>query len=239
MPVAQVGDVRLYYEIHGADHAEPLVLICGLALDISEITTLINGLASGYRVLAFDNRGAGRSDKPDAPYTIEMMAADTAAVMRAAGMPHATVLGISMGGRIALALALAEPGMVDRLILVSTTARVVQSLRRRVMRLGFLLPIGQGAHPQPGYAFRRQLRASDGFDVTDRLAEIRVPAVIMHGRHDKSAPLALATEMHARLPEAEMRIFRGGHIFMLAGQRKAFITAVLDGRNMRPPEPPG
>ncbi|HEY2790845.1 MAG TPA: alpha/beta fold hydrolase, partial [Micromonosporaceae bacterium] len=122
MPTIDVNGLTMYYEFHGEPAAPPLVFICGMRLDVSEIQPLLGELARGYRVLAFDNRGAGRTDKPDAPYTIPMMAADTAALMRAVGMPHAAVLGLSMGGRIALSLALDAPGTVTRLILVSTAA---------------------------------------------------------------------------------------------------------------------
>ncbi|HKE65669.1 MAG TPA: alpha/beta hydrolase [Micromonosporaceae bacterium] len=230
MPVAHLNDVRLYYELHGAANAEPLVLICGLGLDISEITSIVDALATGYRVLAFDNRGAGRSDKPNVPYTIDMMAADTAGVMRSAGVPRATVLGMSLGGRIALALALAEPTMVSQLILVSTGPRVRHSWRRRLIGLAARLPIGRSAHPQPRYAFRRQHAASDTYDATDRLGEITVPALILHGRNDKTAPLAIAEDMSTRLPNATLRTFPGGHIFMFLGQRQPFIDAVLGAR---------
>src|SRR5215470_1625808 len=108
MPTMTVDELCVYYEWHGPEDAPPLVLICGLGLDISVIGSFIDDLATRYRVLAFDNRGAGRTDKPDAPYSVELMAADTAGLMRAVGLSHAAVLGISLGGRIALALALAE-----------------------------------------------------------------------------------------------------------------------------------
>jgi 3-oxoadipate enol-lactonase len=71
---------------------------------------------------SFDNRGAGRTDKPDAPHTIELMAKDTAALMDALSLERANVLGISMGGRIALELALSCPNRVGGLVLVSTSA---------------------------------------------------------------------------------------------------------------------
>ena len=72
----------------------------------------VRSLTWRFRVLAFDNRGAGRSDKPDQPYTIDQMAGDTEGLMRALGIERAHVLGISLGGRIALALALAHPERV-------------------------------------------------------------------------------------------------------------------------------
>lgn len=217
----------MYYEFHGEPAAPPLVFICGLRLDVSEIQPLLNELAQGYRLLAFDNRGAGRTDKPDEPYTIPMMAADTAALMRAVGVPRAAVLGVSMGGRIALSLALDMPDAVSRLTLVSTGARVRHSWRRRLMLLAGRLPIGGGAHPQPRYAFIRQMQASSGYDVTERLSQITVPVSILHGVADRSAPLEIAREMHAAMPGSTLRTFPGGHLFFLFRQRHQFVAAVL------------
>src|SRR6266567_1513059 len=117
MPYVKVNDINMYYEIHG--DGEPLVLIVGLATDISEWDAIIGWLAKKYKVLAFDNRGAGRTDKPDAHYSIEMMANDTVGLMQTLGIEQAHVLGISMGGRIALALALQHPKRVKKLVLVS------------------------------------------------------------------------------------------------------------------------
>src|SRR6266567_1248417 len=104
MPYIKVSDIQMYYEIHG--NGEPLVLIIGLGTDISEWEGIIHWLAQKYKVLAFDNRGTGRTDKPDTQYSIEMMADDTTELMQTLGIQQAHILGISMGGRIALALAL-------------------------------------------------------------------------------------------------------------------------------------
>jgi 3-oxoadipate enol-lactonase len=65
-----------------------------MTLDVSEVQPIIGWLAERYRVLAFDNRGAGRTDKPDIPYTIEVMANDTLGLMDAVGIERANVLGI-------------------------------------------------------------------------------------------------------------------------------------------------
>src|SRR5512146_1889888 len=107
MPTAKVNDITMYYEIQG--EGEPLVLIAGLRLDIAEYNGIDSWLAQKYQVVAFDNRGAGRTDKPDIPYSIEMMADDIAGLLYALGVKQAHIIGISMGGRIALALALQHP----------------------------------------------------------------------------------------------------------------------------------
>src|SRR5579883_3238531 len=96
MPTIKVNDIDIYYEIHG--EGKPLVLIGGLGIDLSEIESITHWLAQRYRVLVFDNRGAGRTDKPDVPYSIEMMAQDTEELMNALAIEQASVLGISMGG---------------------------------------------------------------------------------------------------------------------------------------------
>jgi pimeloyl-ACP methyl ester carboxylesterase len=222
----------MYYELHGS--GDPLVLIGGLASDISQWAWLTDWCAQTHHVLAFDNRGAGRTDKPDAPYTIPMMANDTDALMETVGMSHATVLGISMGGRIALDLALEHPDRVARLILVSTmaSARPVSSMSRMELLSVLSGLVFRGRHPQPRYAFNRQREASRSFDCTDRLDEIHVPTTILHGRRDRIAPLRDAQMMRRGIAGSRIVTFSGGHLFFLVRERKWFLDSVataLDG----------
>ena len=215
----------MYYEIHG--QGEPLVLVLGLAADVSEYGWLIQWLAKKRKVLVFDNRGAGRTDKPDTPYSIEMMANDTAELMRAVDFGRADVAGISMGGRIALELALGHLEAVRNLVLVSTSARIIRTWRRYVI-LGVLprLPLFKGKHPQPYYAFSRQREASSGYDCTSRLPEINVPAFIMNGAKDKSAPRELAEELHAGIKGSKLFMFKGGHMFFMLRERQQFLDTM-------------
>lgn len=227
MPVAQVGDINMYYEVHGS--GDPIVLIGGLANDLSESEWFVNWCGQTNRVLVFDNRGAGRTDKPDTPYTIPMMADDTAGVMEAAGMPRATVLGISMGGRIALDLALEHPERVARLILVSTraSARPPDSPVSRIEMLSILSSlVFRGKYPQPRYALSRQREASRTYDCADRLDDIRVPTTILHGRRDRITPLREAETMRRCIPGSQLVTFGGGHLFFLRRERKWFLDTV-------------
>jgi len=118
MPRVRVGDVQLEYDIHGA--GEPLLLIAGLGYDRWAWHRMIPGLARHFQVIAFDNRGVGGSDRPPGPYSATMLAADTAGLLAALGVPRAHVLGHSMGGFVAQALVLERPELVDRLILCAT-----------------------------------------------------------------------------------------------------------------------
>lgn len=212
MPTVSVDGLKMYYEIAGAGPA--LVLVAGLGLDVSECGQLIDALATHYRVLAFDNRGAGRTDKPDEPYSIRQMAADTAGLMRALGIERAHVVGMSLGGRIALDLALEHPERVRSLILVSTSARVQR--RWPIGLLGLVSLIFRGRYPQPRYAFRRQREASVGYDRTGELSELRVPALVVHGRRDHIVPFRLAEDLAAAIPGARLELVESGHIYPLS-----------------------
>ncbi|MBU0515854.1 MAG: alpha/beta hydrolase, partial [Proteobacteria bacterium] len=107
MPTRRGGDIDLHDEVHGA--GEPLVLIMGLRRNAQWWYCQISDLSRRFRVIAFDNRGAGRSDQPVMDYSIGLFAEDTAGLMRALGLDAAHVLGISMGGYIAQELAINHP----------------------------------------------------------------------------------------------------------------------------------
>lgn len=228
MPTVQANDIAVYYEIHGA--GEPLALIVGMTTDISEWGPVIAGLAARCRVIAFDNRGAGRTSKPDQPYSIKQMAEDAAGLLAALGVERTRILGVSMGGRIALALTLAHPALVKRLVLVSTAARV----ERRPWWFGLAGLLSQasglrGKYPQPRYAYQRQRAASAAYNCVARLGEIHAPTLIMQGRRDQLAPLTLAEKLRDGIPGAHLLTFDGGHLFFLLRerQRQRFLDAAL------------
>jgi pimeloyl-ACP methyl ester carboxylesterase len=227
MPTVKVNDIDIYYEIHGS--GEPLVLIGGLANDITDYaghSDIVALLSERCKVIAFDNRGVGRTGKPDIPYSIPMMAEDTVGLLDALGIERAHIVGISMGGRIALALALAHPDRVGKLVLVSTAPRVVRSLRRSVLFGLYRVLVLKTRGSETSRGFERQVAASASFDCTARLQEIRVPTCIMHGRKDRLAPYKMAEEMHRKIPGSKMIPFNGGHRFLFLGSRD-FTDAVM------------
>ena len=118
MPSITIGDLRIYWESYGGK--EPLLLISGVSGGTWSWEENIEAWSPHFRVIAFDNIGAGRSSKPNRPYTIEEMADHAAAVLDAAGVRRSGVVGLSMGGMIAQELALRHPDQVHRLVLGCT-----------------------------------------------------------------------------------------------------------------------
>jgi 3-oxoadipate enol-lactonase len=175
----------MYCEIEGA--GAPVLLIGGLGADLNLHKAIITGLATrGHRVVAFDNRGAGRSDTPDVPYTIGMFAHDTLGLMDVLHLDRVDFIGISMGGRIAIELAARYPDRVDRLVLVATSAtgtgRVSMSLPMRLMTPFQWIPGLRGKYPQPRFAHLCQRQAATSYDGAAQLGQIHAPTLVMHGR---------------------------------------------------------
>lgn len=203
------------------------MFIGGLGTDLSEYDAIINWLATKYQVLVFDNRGAGRTDKPDIPYSIEMMATDTAGLMQTLGFKQANVLGISLGGRIALALSLTYPELVKRLVLVSTSARIIKrNWWSPLLSMVSLLPIFRSKYPQPYYAHIRQREASSTYNCTGQLHKLHIPTLILHGKKDSIVPYPLAQEMHVEIQGSQMIAFEGGHLLSLMKERQPCLDAI-------------
>lgn len=118
MPYTRVNGIRIYYELHGS--GPPLLLIEGLGCALWCWQPLLPVLARHYTVIAYDNRGVGRSDQPEMPYSIPLMADDAAGLLQSLGVERAHVLGHSMGGYIAQELALLYPERVSSLVLMAS-----------------------------------------------------------------------------------------------------------------------
>jgi 3-oxoadipate enol-lactonase len=120
MSTTQVGTHAVYYDELGAGH--PLLLLSGLGGTRHGWWKQLGPLSARYHVINMDNRDAGDSALSPGPYTIAVMAEDTAGVIQNLELGPTHVVGISMGGMIAQELAIRHPDLVDKLVLVSTTA---------------------------------------------------------------------------------------------------------------------
>ena len=120
MSYAQVNGINLHYTIQG--QGQPMLLIMGLGGPAAAWDrTFLQHMADDYQVITYDNRGTGRSDKPDEPYSIALFASDAVGLLSALNIPRAHIFGISMGGMIAQEIGIHQQQYVTSLTLGCTT----------------------------------------------------------------------------------------------------------------------
>lgn len=121
MPFIDVRDIRIYYEIRGS--GPRLFFISGTGGDLRRKPSIFDSpLAGSFKILAYDQRGLGRTEKPDIPYTMAEYAADADGLLDAVGWDCCLVFGISFGGMVAQEFALRYPQRVERLVLACTSS---------------------------------------------------------------------------------------------------------------------
>lgn len=245
---------RLAWEEHGA--GEAVLLIMGFSFTKEMWFRAIPALATRFRVITFDNRGVGDTIWSGADFTIQTMAEDGFAVLDAAGVEHAHVYGVSLGGGPAVDMALSRPERVRSLVLGCTTAKPAtgdppRTFRTRLFRMlpARLLPLilgrtmyGSRADPAKVREDRRvlnrmrvtraglfaQARAIARYKSDDRVGGIRQPTLVLHGTEDRTVPYELGCRLAAAVPGARMVTLEGaGHGYLSDATEEAN-TAVLD-----------
>ena len=169
----------LYYETHGPDDAPPLILSSGLGGSASYWKPNITALATQYRVIAYDHRGTGRSDRalPEV-VTVDDFAADILALIDALDLPRATIVGHAAGGVAALALALLAPDRIDKLVVVNGWASPdPHFLRCFAARLALLRGSGAEAYLRAQPLF---LYPPNWISANDALLEAELPEQLAH-----------------------------------------------------------
>ena len=130
MPKIEVNNITLYYELHGPESAQLLVLNNGVIMNAATSWIFQTAaLAKYYQVLQYDCRGQGQSDHPQEPYSMEIHADDLAALLDALDIKQAHIAGISYGGEVAQSFVLKYPNSVDSLILIDTVSEVGTELQ--------------------------------------------------------------------------------------------------------------
>lgn len=142
MPYANVNNTNIYYEMNGSGD-QPVVLIGGLGSQIQSWATQVPIYSERFRVVTFDNRGAGMSDKTDENFTIEDMADDTIALMDGLGIDRASFVGKSMGGMIAQWIGIKYPERIDKLVMGCSSASR-DEVGNTILRIGRDIATGVG-----------------------------------------------------------------------------------------------
>ncbi len=230
----RAGAPTLFYQVEGA--GAPVVLIHGVGADGSSWDEIAPVLTPRFTVIRLDLRGHGRSGHIDGALALEDFARDVVDVLDVAGAARAHVVGFSLGGMIAQALALDHAARVNRLVLLSAVAGRTEQERARVReRLEILRTQGIGAitgaaqdrwftagfiarHPDLVRQRMEQLQRNHApsyaaaytvfstSDLGERLHAIRKPTLVATGEHDVGSNTRMARFMLEQIPGAALRI---------------------------------
>lgn len=237
---------------------EAVLLVMGLAYPAAAWFRQVPVLAERHRVITVDNRGTGGTgDVPGAPYTVELMAGDLLAVLDAAGVERAHVVGISMGGLLAQHLAQTTPDRVLSLSLLATHPGVSQAVwppeviefltARAAMpaqeRGDFSIPFNY--HPDTARALIEQdwaareagtagpvgYAAQGGtalWDGAERLPEMHLPTLVLHGAQDRLVVPANGERIAAAVPNAKLVLVEGANHLLTTDQTDVVNGTLLD-----------
>jgi pimeloyl-ACP methyl ester carboxylesterase len=237
----KVDGVRIHFRVEG--QGDPVVLVHGLGGDhLSWRGPVLEMLRRRHMVISMDLRGHGRSTAGKATYTTKLFAADVAMLLEHLNVAAASVVGISMGGAVAMLLAARCPGLVGRLVLVNTWSRcdasacacfdewiAASKVSRRLLQDLVLLrtatPQFVAAHPafvrtfrrlwptNHGANFRRSCTACTSHDATARLGRIKAPTLVVAGDRDLLVPPPHARQVAAGIGGAKLSVIGGaGHV---------------------------
>ncbi|WOF43051.1 3-oxoadipate enol-lactonase [Sphingopyxis indica] len=215
MPFTTRDGVRLYWKVEGAANRPPLVLLNSIGTDMGMWDRALPYLLPAFRLLRMDTRGSGASDAPSGDYCLAMLAADVAAIMDDAGIDRAAIAGVSLGGIVAMQLALDHESRVSALGLICTSAAMdkaawaarIETVRKVGTAAIAEVAIGRflsapfvSRHPEIVDAMKDAIiaQADAGYAgagaairdmaLSDRLAFINVPTLVLTGAVDISTP---------------------------------------------------
>lgn len=219
MPYSTRNGLRIHYEVHG--NGPPMVLVHANPFDRRLWMYQVARFSPFYRVIAVDLRGYGLSDKPETPFTLRDMTDDVLGVCDEEKIDRAIFAGVSVGSGIALCIGLENPERTEAVVLVggsSSGPRNVEAITAgfedrelgdylmQLMR-GYVAPgfadkaIGQwllrlfveNSHNLSATCIANIFRARGSYDMTDKLAGMRVPALVINGQYDQSLPAGQTT----------------------------------------------
>lgn len=256
MPRLAVNNVGMHYVESGQGSA--LLLLHGVGGSHEMWLPIVPELAKSRRVIAADQRGHGASDKPRGSYTISLFCQDWLALMDALKVDRAHLVGLSMGGAIAMRLALEHPQRVRSQVLVDTWAfphpDFLALLRKRLERLasGDLAAYADEAIPQvysPAFiaanpqamadyrarvaklnpdSIRAAVDACITHDMRGRQAEIKVPTLVVVGSEDRLTPPYHSEYLARTIPKAQLVVIQGSGHIPHLEKPREFLKVMAD-----------
>jgi pimeloyl-ACP methyl ester carboxylesterase len=272
VPTVDRQGTSLFYEVTAltppwaADAPETIVFHHGVGITSDTWLEWLPALADRYRLVRFDMRGFGRSTipPPGSAWSLDLLADDVLAVARAAaGGGRFHIVGESLGGTLALYLALRRPAALLTATLCSTSHRGTSIQRVREWRQfigahgmaawsAMMMPLrmdpGQVSGGLYDWFEREQAKSSAdsvldladlliGTDLTAELPRIAVPTLLLSPDSSPFVPLDLSLEIHARIPRSELRIYPGVRHAIVASHGRELSLALREFLERR--SPPG
>lgn len=229
MPMIHANGVELHYEIEGPEGAPAIVFSNSLGTTLAMWDAQAKTLAGAFRCLRYDTRGHGRSPVVATGFAVEDLAGDLAALLDGLQIRRAHIVGLSLGGMTGQALAVRRPDLVDRLVLVATSAYMppqdlwrerAEIVRSRGMEAVAGNVIGRwftsAEQNAPGALETRRIlveeidphgyaaccEAIGRMDLRPILGGIRAPTLVISGAEDPATPVAMGREIQALIPGA-------------------------------------
>jgi 3-oxoadipate enol-lactonase len=241
MKFAIVGDITLHYSLEGVTDGVPLVLINSLGTDLRLWDRLVPHFDHRFALIRYDKRGHGLSDCPPGPYSIQDQANDLAGLLEYLQLKQVILIGISVGGMIALAYAGRDPDRVKALVLADTAAKIgvpefwderikaIQTNGLAGMAETILARWFSPAFPAQrpadyrGYAnmltrtpaagYIATCQALQAADLSPLAATIQTPALVLCGAEDLATPPERSRELAAALRNARFELIeQAGHL---------------------------
>ncbi len=234
---AKLNDIELYYEIHGK--GDPIIFIHGWADDCSIWKHYIESFARKYKVIVYDHRGHGRSDKPEGNYSIKTLANDLYALTQRLDLGKVTLVGHSMGGMTVLVFALDHPNVIQKLVLVGACAKMpilnsIMGIMRYIIPYKKFLRLSQkSGYYKPSeqlikrsmdmamntskYAAYESLKEmTQHYDIRREVSNIEVPTLIIVGEKDKNMPVTLSQYLNKEIKGSILQVIaNSGHTVMV------------------------
>ena len=225
---ASVNGLKMYYEIHGS--GQPLVLLHGSFGFIEGWATVLPTLVKTHQVIAVELQGHGHTNDLDRPLTYEQMAEDVAALLQQLKIKDADLFGYSMGGTVALGIAIRHPELVRKLAILGSCAGSPRDAfepeaykQYQSIPADFAPPVLKAPYdrmsPDPSQwlvlvaKVKNMGRDFKGYSAAE-LKTIKAQALIMFGDREGIRP-EHAVEMYRLIPNSQLAIFPGGDHFML------------------------
>lgn len=251
----KANGIEIHYEVEG--RGPWVTLSHSLATDLHMWDDQVPALRSRYKVLRYDIRGHGETDAPPGPYTLEQMAEDVRGLLAALGIDRTHFVGLSMGGMVVQTFAVRYPAMAQSLVLCGTASRIppdagpIWEERIRTVASGGMAPmveptlarwftdgyraqrkdvierIGRMILATPPQGYIGCGHAIPKLNLTARLGELRCPALVIVGENDPGTPVAVAKEIQAAIPGAELTVLPSASHLSNIEQRDAFNAALL------------